>query len=750
MNMYSRFGFKNRVAAVALCSIPFVTAQAAFAAPETVGDVASPVTSVTADDLEALPSPGGIEVFVTASRGVEQNPLSVAQSTSTVERENLDTTEYVDVHDAIQELPNIGLAPAEGNPNYWQQGFSIRGLGAQRVLTLTDGVRQAGQGIGYGGGNLSLYDTFGIERIEVVRGPASVLYGTDAFGGVINIITRNPRVRDEFGVNGGLRYMYDSSRDLNRYGGYLDFGDKAYGTVFGMSYTDSGEPNLPDDEDPKSGSYRELGFWGKSDFRFTEDTTLRILGSVDRNSDVLITDDTITLPIATFPPPGSSIPVTSPLYFTFPTYQRSMLGTELTTENISPTFELLKTGVYWQQIYRRFHRETAFYPTFSPGFAGPPFFVDPSATVTTSETNTRDRVNTIEWQTQGRFNFEPHRLTVGLDFGYDNAYLPETETQQVVAAAGLGPVVRPPTTEERIRADADQYRIGLYAEDSWNLKPFEVTPGVRFDYFRVENSETNFSDDAYGISGSLRTLYHQNERQSLYFTLATGFRAPDLGERFQDGIVNLGAPSRIIGREDLDAEHSYSAEWGLKRRDGKLDTDFAMFINHITEFIGVETIGPVQGFLTDQYNNLGTVNLYGGEIASRYRITDEWSVYANASRTWTREEERVDLLDWTFNYGTDYELPVNSEYIRSVNAGISARSLLDPKNKPATGGRPAFEGAGFTVVDLKLNLELGKTRFGTGRIISGVRNLFDKEYREPYFTLLQPARNVYAGIQFDF
>ncbi len=719
----------------------------AWARPETESSV--PVTVLNREALERS-GVSDLKVFVTASRGAEQNPLDVPQALSSVTRDTIDSTEYVDAHDAIQDLPNIGLAPAEGNPNYWQQGFTIRGLGAQRVLTLTDGVRQAGQGIGYGGGNLSLYDTFGIERIEVLRGPASVLYGTDAFGGVINVITRNPRKRTEFGINGGGRYTFDSSRDMNRVGAYTDFGDDKYGVVFGSSYTHSGRPNLPDGEDPKSGSYRNLGFFGKADFFLSKDTKFRFLGNVDRNSDVLIDDDSITLPIAKFPPPGASAMITSPLYFQFPTYQRSLVGMELTSENVTPSLEHFQSGLYWQQLYRRFHRETAFYPTFSPGFAGPPLFYDPSATVTTSETDTRDRVNTFEWQNQARFNYNPHVVTIGADLAYDNAYLPETETQRVVGQAGVGAVNGVPTSVDRVRADANQYRLGLYAQDSWNLAPFEVIPGVRFDYHSVKDDQSDFDDSVWGFSGSVGTVYHQNDRQSLYMTLATGFRAPDLGERFQDGIVNLGAPSRVIGKADLNAEHSYSAEWGLKRRDGALDTDFAVFVNHITEYIGKTSLGVVDGFATEQYDNVGSVNLYGGEIASRYALDDRWSVYANAGRTWTRDSEKVDLLNWVFNYGTDYVLPVNVSFLEKVTAGIQGRTMLNPKDTPQRGGRQPFEGSGFTVVDLKLNMDLGKTRFGRGSIVSGVRNLFDREYREPFFTLLQPERNAFVSLQFDF
>ena len=121
----------------------------------------------SAEDQAVASQPGladeGIEVIVTASRGAEQQPIEVPQEVHSITRESLDQSEPVDVDNILRELPNVSLSPVEGKPTYWEEGFSIRGLGAQRVLTLTDGVRQTGQGIGYGGGNMSLYDPYSIE-----------------------------------------------------------------------------------------------------------------------------------------------------------------------------------------------------------------------------------------------------------------------------------------------------------------------------------------------------------------------------------------------------------------------------------------------------------------------------------------------------------------------------------------------------------------------------------------------------------
>jgi outer membrane receptor protein involved in Fe transport len=498
--------------------------------------------------------------------------------------------------------------------------------------------------------------------------------------------------------------------------------------VIGGGYTRAEEPHLPDGIDPASGRFRDLSLWSKTDFRITNDTTLRFIANLTRASDVLITDSIIPLPIATFPPPGSSLPIVSPLYFNFPTYQRSVIGAELTTENLGGS-----------------------YPTFSPGFAGPPLFVNPAATVTRSTVDTSDRMNTLEWQTQARWNFEPHVLTAGLDVGYDTTKLPETETQQVVAVAGVGPVTRAPSVIQRTRAEADQYRVGAYLQDSISWKNFEFVPGVRADMYSVNDDQTSFDDTESGVSGSLGTIWHQTDTRSVYLNLATGFRAPDLGERFQTGIVNLGAPTQIIGKADLDSERAYSAEWGIKQQEEKFDAEFALFYNQIENYIGVTSAGVMQGFLTDQYDNLGTVKLYGGEVGGRYRLTDRASVYANTGRTWTHDQEKIDVRDWAFNYGADYKQPLDMQTVRSVTAAVNVRSVLSSEDKtPSSSGNEPFNGSSFTVVDLSLKADLGKTDLGRGSLITGVRNVLDRKYQEPFFSLYQPDRHGFVAIQFEY
>lgn len=694
---------------------------------------------------------GETEVVVTASRGGQQSLLEVPQSINIVSRNDMETREYNDIDDAIRQLPNVSMAPAEGVPNWWQEGFTIRGLGAQRTLVLADGVRQSGQGIGYGGGNLSLYDTYNIEKIEVLRGPGSVLYGTDAFGGVVNVITRNPKRRSEAGVNSGARYVWDGSADKQRGSAYLDFGDSEYSSVIGGSVVRSLEPKLPRGEDPMSGSYQQWNIWGKADFFFAPDARFRVQGDMNRARDILIMDDSLAFPIATFPPPGAQVPVSSPFYIDMPEYNRSLLGGELVLDDLSETFERFTSGLHWQQTTRKFFRQTPYYGTGSPGFAGPPMFVDPAANVSSGITSTRDRVNTLEWQNQGRFQFDSHQLTSGFDFGYDHSRLPETAIDQVLAVAGAGPVYREPVVVERVRAEAYQTRYGLYLQDTFSLNSFAFTPGMRFDYFNVQDQQTDFSDDVFGLSGSLGSIYNISDEQTVYLNLASGFRAPDLGERFQNAIVNFGAPTNIIGNPDLDPERSWSAELGSKLDTHSVSYELAGFVNKVQDYIGENPLGIIKGMVTEQYENMGDVTFYGAEAAVTWHMTEKLDLYGNAGRTWTTEDEKADVPNFIFNYGLRLSQPVNCETLRTLYASVYLRSALESTQKTSNPGRTAFpDNNSFTTVNAELNFDLGDTEFGKGRIISGMRNIFNQAYREPFFNMLQPGRNVYAGLQFDF
>jgi len=148
--------------------------------------------SATDDDIQTING-----VAVTGSRinnGFDSKLTDAPASISVITQEELRKRPYITLADAVSELDGVDVGESASGSG--QKSISIRGMGADYTVILVDGKRQDNNGDLYP--NFVLTDSqFGyippldaIERIEVIRGPASVVYGVDSLGGIINIITK--------------------------------------------------------------------------------------------------------------------------------------------------------------------------------------------------------------------------------------------------------------------------------------------------------------------------------------------------------------------------------------------------------------------------------------------------------------------------------------------------------------------------------------------------------------------------------
>ena len=126
-------------------------------------------------------------IVVTANR--RPQPLSeVGSSISVVTGEDLERNQQSFVLDALESLPGVSISQ---NGSFGGTAFvSIRGAGSNNTVLMVDGIQLNDASSPGGAFNFSTLDTYNIDQIEVLRGPQSVLYGSDATGGVINIITK--------------------------------------------------------------------------------------------------------------------------------------------------------------------------------------------------------------------------------------------------------------------------------------------------------------------------------------------------------------------------------------------------------------------------------------------------------------------------------------------------------------------------------------------------------------------------------
>lgn len=150
---------------------------------------------------------------VVSASGYEQNLKDAPASISIVKPQDLKSRPVRDIAEAISSVPGVSIDSGVSKTGGY--GISIRGMGSNYTLILSDGKRTNGDSSifpnGFGDSVTSFMPPLSaIERIEVIRGPASTLYGSDAMGGVVNIITK--KNFEKWGVSAGMNYTLQESQ----------------------------------------------------------------------------------------------------------------------------------------------------------------------------------------------------------------------------------------------------------------------------------------------------------------------------------------------------------------------------------------------------------------------------------------------------------------------------------------------------------------------------------------------------------
>jgi hemoglobin/transferrin/lactoferrin receptor protein len=173
------------------------------------------------------------------------------------------------VTDLFKDLPGLDVTGVGTN----QTRPTIRGQRGQRILLLQDGMRLNNSRRQQDFGEIpALVDVASVQNVEIVRGPASVLYGTDAIAGVVNVVTRMP-TQDE-GVHGTVGYRFSSHDDQNKGAMSLSGRNGRFSFLASGTYRDS------DPYDAPSGSF--------GDIRLDSDTEVQNTGIQDDSFNLLL------------------------------------------------------------------------------------------------------------------------------------------------------------------------------------------------------------------------------------------------------------------------------------------------------------------------------------------------------------------------------------------------------------------------------------------------------------------------------
>ncbi|MBO6505848.1 MAG: TonB-dependent receptor [Kordiimonadaceae bacterium] len=235
--------------------------------------LSTPVLAQTSDDdIE--------EVIVTAGRRA-QPASEVAKSVSVISAEDIQLGQFSFLLDAVQTLPGVSI---NQNGAFGGTAFvSLRGSATDQTVVLIDGV-QVNDGSAPGGGfDFARLDPSGVERIEVLKGPQAVLYGSDAIGGVINIITKSGS--DSFG---GDAYAEYGAFESFRAGGSIRGGNERFGYSVSAGFVDQGGISAADSADgnTETDGFENLTLRGKLTAKVSEHIRFEVASSyVDSESE---------------------------------------------------------------------------------------------------------------------------------------------------------------------------------------------------------------------------------------------------------------------------------------------------------------------------------------------------------------------------------------------------------------------------------------------------------------------------------
>ncbi|ASK20387.1 TonB-dependent receptor domain-containing protein [Vreelandella alkaliphila] len=662
--------------------------------------------SVTATAALAQESEQLDNIVVSAS-GFEQALVDAPASISVVSREELERKRITSVADALRDVEGVDVGGSVGKTG--GRNISIRGMPSDYTLILIDGRRQNAAGSvtpnGFGETSTSFFPPVSsIERIEVIRGPMSTLYGSDAMGGVINIITR--RVDREWVGSIGVENTFNEDRDfgdrreINLYtSGPLiqdTLGIQVRGRLYErdaseLTYTDgNGNPIDVSQRGPSPVEGDTYNLGGKLTWTPNADHDLWLDGEVNRqryNNDEcqLGTLDGRTRSCA--PDPGAANGYADELRF-----ERQQVAIGHTGRFASGTLESSLMRNTTETKGRTIPGENGVAYDGFPGIVG-------------GAPRELETTNTV-LDSKYVMPLGDHMTTVGLqwwDAKLDDGLANET---------------------------FEQTTWSLFAEDEWMLRDdLALTLGGRYDHH-----------DAFGSQFSPRSylVWNTTPNWTLKGGVSRGYKTPSLND-LHAGINGVTGQGTIltIGNPNLEPETSTSSEISAHYDSlAGFTASATLFYNEFDDKIAsgndivVENNPLVPDGVYSQDVNIDEAVTQGVELSTSYQFTPDWRLSANYTYTDSeqksgnnRGEPLTDTPEHAFNATLRWQATPQ------LDTWLSAEYRSERyRNRESVRGAPSFDDLGdFKAYSL---FHLGGSYAFTEQfnVSATIYNLFDKDF----------------------
>lgn len=478
------------------------------------------------------------EVVITGTAFSTDNRKN-STAVSSVTKDQLVNRPSGNLVDAIAKVPGVSQVTTGG-------GISkpvIRGLSYNRVVTLVDGAKQEGQQ--WGDEHGLEVDQYSAERVEILRGAASLLYGSDALGGVINIL--EPLPSPEGKVQGELLTSYQSNNGLSgssamikgNSNGFVWRARGSYKNAFSYDAPGGRIANTGYNETSLSGQLGLNKKWGYAHLNLSSFRNNIGLPDFSRNANGEFEDENGNV----------------------------LSNDKLKSRNLFLPF----------QDIRHYKVAVNSHILFSTGRL---------RTTLAFQDNQRRELEDNPTDPVLFFDLKTYSSDFKYFFNEKNGWEP---------VLGLSGSIQSNKNkaEELLIPDYDAKEFGLfgYAKKSWETTTFNF--GGRFDYRKINGSQmeedgapkfSNFSNSFSNISGALGFTKEFNEHFNFKANLGSAFRSPNIAELSSDG-VHEGTFRYEIGNTNLNPENSYYGDLAFEFNNNTVSASIGAFNNYIDNFI---------------------------------------------------------------------------------------------------------------------------------------------------------------------
>ncbi|OFO29414.1 TonB-dependent receptor [Neisseria sp. HMSC056A03] len=588
-------------------------------------------------------------VVVTADRNA-QTLDKAAPNVSVVGRKTLNQASAQNLDDIVMYEPGVSV-PSDNNRR-GHASINIRGIDGNRILMMVDGVRipesYAGGGSNGAISGRDMVESDTLKQVDIVKGPYSALYGSDALGGVVNMVTLSPSDFVDEGKRGyfGLKYGYRSR-------------DRSHGvTATAAGFHENAEGLLML---TRRQGHETENMGGDKSYSTSRTAT----NPQKNNAYNILAKGSI----------GNERHRLETLYEQYYHANDTVLANGLGSQSRGPVTIATSESNARDRIRRqrieagyRYTGEGRLKEANLTAYQQKLRTEDDAVDVSITRMGTRQLGNSTRYSDYG-FNQTIRGLNGRSVWEFDGAV-----KQTVVAGAeykhtetarprdsltvdnlngAVSKVYAGSTYPNKTFPDSKRKTFSVYAQDSLTFgNGIVLTPALRYEKDKLNTSTdqaylnanptgtaTRFSDSAF--TPSLRLSVPMGEQFTGFATYSQGFRTPPFDSATM-AFANTTYGYAVIPNANLKSERSNSFELGMKFKNERARAQVTAFYNHYRNFInrteiGTSTVGG-RPIIQYQYQNLDRVKTYGAEASAAYKFLPGWQV--SGSIAWMRGKQQ--------------------------------------------------------------------------------------------------------------